>query len=129
MIVADSSIWIDYGRGRMTRETRVLREAIARRQTLAADLIVSEVLQGLSQARQFALALAAFDELPQAAIGGRNIAVASARNYQKLRASGVTPRGTIDVLIATFCIENSHHLLHADRDFDAMEKHLGLKTL
>ena len=25
--------------------------------------------------------------------------------------------------------ENGHALLHADRDFDAMEKHLGLKTL
>lgn len=129
MIVADSTIWIDYGRGRKTRQTRVLFEAIAQKQTLAADLIVAEVLQGLANERQFAATLAAFDELPQATIGGRDIAVAAARNYRRLRASGVTPRGTIDVLIATFCIENRHTLLHADRDFDAMVKPLGLEVL
>lgn len=106
MIVADSSVWIDFGRGRMTRQTRILFEAVATKQ-----------------------ALAAFDELPQATIGGRDIAVAAARSHKKLRASGVTPRATIDVLIATFCIENGHALLHAHRDFDAMEKHLGLRTL
>lgn len=129
MIVADSSVWIEFGRGAMTRETRILFEAIALRQTIAPDLIVTEVLQGLPKERQFAAALAAFDELPQATIGGRDIAVAAARNYRKLRASGVTPRGTIDVLIATFCIENGHALLHTDRDFDAMVKPLGLETL
>lgn len=129
MIVADSSVWIDFGRGAMTRQTRVLLEAVARKQALAADLIVAEVLQGISRERQFKATLEAFDELPQATIGGRDMAVAAARNYRKLRARGVTPRGTVDVLIATFCIENGHHLLHADRDFDAMEEHLGLKTI
>lgn len=129
MIVADSSVWIDYGRGAMTRQTRVLLEAIAQKQALAADLIVAEVLQGITQERQFKATLDAFDELPQATIGGRDIAVAAARNYLTLRAAGVTPRGTIDVFIATFCIENDHILLHADRDFDAMEKHLGLRTV
>ena len=129
MIVADSSVWIDFGRGAMTRETRILFEAIALRQALAPDLVVAEVLQGLQRERQFADALAAFDELPQATVGGRDIAVAAARNYRKLRAAGITPRGTIDVLIATFCVENGHALLHADRDFDAMVKPLGLETL
>jgi len=60
---------------------------------------------------------------------GRDIALASAQNYRKLRAAGVTVRKTIDVMIATFCIENDHTLLHADRDFDPMEMHLGLRVL
>lgn len=129
MIVADSTIWIDYFRGALTRQTRVLFEAVARRESLALDLVMTEVLQGFSDESQFARALAAFDDMPIAAAGGRGVAVAAARNYRKLRAKGVTPRGTIDVLIATFCIENGHYLLHADRDFDAMEKHLGLRVL
>jgi len=33
-----------------------------------------------------------------------------------------------DVLIATFCAEEGHELLHNDRDFDFMAKHLGLKV-
>ncbi len=41
----------------------------------------------------------------------------------------MTVRKTIDVMIATFCIVNRHRLLHTDRDFDPIEKHLNLKVL
>jgi len=57
------------------------------------------------------------------------IAVSAARNFQTLRGRGITVRKTIDCLVATFCIENNHQLLHRDRDFDAFEKHLGLRVL
>jgi predicted nucleic acid-binding protein len=41
----------------------------------------------------------------------------------------VTVRKTIDVLIGTYCIQHGHELLHADRDFDSMHRHLGLRVL
>ena len=37
-------------------------------------------------------------------------------------------RSAIDVLVATFCIENDYALLHRDRDFDAFEELRGLRT-
>ncbi len=74
-------------------------------------------------------ARAALDTLIFEPMVGRSIALASARNYRALCARGVTVRKTIDMLIATFCMENGHRLLHADRDFDAVAKHLGLHTL
>jgi hypothetical protein len=40
----------------------------------------------------------------------------------------ITVRKTIDSLIATYCIENGHDLLHNDSDFDGYEKHLGLRV-
>lgn len=129
MIVVDSSVWIAHFRNEATRETEILAAAVRRRGVLICDLILVEVLQGFPSAARFEQALAAFDEMPQATIGGRDLAVAAARNYRKLRTKGVTPRGTVDVLIATFCIENDHYLLHADSDFDAMESHLGLKAI
>jgi predicted nucleic acid-binding protein len=55
------------------------------------------------------------------------LAVRAARNYRSLRALGVTPRKTIDLIIGTFCIEMDHTLLHDDRDFDPMVEHLGLR--
>jgi predicted nucleic acid-binding protein len=55
------------------------------------------------------------------------LALAATRNYRRLRRLGVTPRSATDVLIATFCAEEGHELLHNDRDFDLMAKHLGLK--
>ena len=60
---------------------------------------------------------------------GRDIALISAGNYRALRAKGVKVRKTIDVLIATFCMENSHILLHSGRDFDPIKEHPGLETL
>ena len=45
-----------------------------------------------------------------------------------LRANGITVRSAIDVLIATFCIENDYMLLHQDRDFDAFAEHRGLRV-
>jgi predicted nucleic acid-binding protein len=32
-------------------------------------------------------------------------------------------------IIATSCIENGYTLLHNDRDFEAFERHLGLKVV
>ncbi|MCC6725674.1 MAG: hypothetical protein IT258_14290, partial [Saprospiraceae bacterium] len=60
---------------------------------------------------------------------GKTIALKSAENYRLLRKKGITIRKTVDVIIGTFCIENDLPLLHADRDFDPMEKHLGLKVV
>ncbi|MEK6815719.1 MAG: hypothetical protein AABY65_13400 [Nitrospirota bacterium] len=36
---------------------------------------------------------------------------------------------SVDVVIGTFCIENGHSLLHADADFDPIERYLGLKVV
>ena len=36
--------------------------------------------------------------------------------------------GTVDMLVATFCIEHGHRLLHANRDFDPLEA-VGLETV
>ena len=87
------------------------------------------MLQGFRSEREVRVARRALDSLLFQPMVGRDVALASARNYRRLRARGVTVRKTIDMLIATFCIENGHCLLHADRDFVAMVEHLGLATL
>ena len=48
-----------------------------------------------------------------------------AANYRTLRTHGVTVRKTIDLLIATWCIEHGVPLLHRDRDLDRFEAYLG----
>jgi predicted nucleic acid-binding protein len=42
-----------------------------------------------------------------------------------LREQGYTVRKTIDCLIAAFCLQAKHELLHRDRDFHGFEKVLG----
>ncbi len=129
MILVDSSVWIDYFNGLATRQTDRLDELLGSDLLLTGDIILAEVLQGFRDDRDFRRAKRALDGLEFRAMLGRDIALKSAANTRALRAQGVTVRKTIDMLIATFCIENGHELLHADRDFDPIERHLGLRTV
>ena len=128
MLVVDSSVWINYFNGEETQETQRSISNLAAKQIIIGDLILAEVLQGFRHDRDMRQALAVFGPLLFEPIAGRDIALASVRNYRRLRARGITVKA-IDMLIATFCLENGHHLLHSDRDFDPIEKYLNLKVL
>jgi predicted nucleic acid-binding protein len=90
------------------------------------DLSLCEILQGISADGAFNQVLNDLSRFHVFDAGGAATAVAAAQNYRLLRRRGHTVRKTIDCLIATFCLEEGHGLLHRDRDFDPFEKHLGL---
>jgi predicted nucleic acid-binding protein len=128
VILVDSSVWIDYFNGRETRETARLDRLLGKEEVLTGDLIYVEVLQGFRREHEFRRAKRALDELAFADLLGRDVALASDQSYLRLRQKGITVRRTIDVINATFCIRNGHVLLHADREFEPMAEHLGLRT-
>ena len=129
MILVDSSVWIDFFRNRPTAQAEWLDRNLGVEGFVVGDLILAEVLQGFKDAKGFNEARRLLAHLQQVAIGGTELAVEAARNYRKLRGKGVTVRGTVDVLIATRCIADGLRLLHSDRDFQAFETHLGLRTV
>jgi predicted nucleic acid-binding protein len=129
MILVDSSVWIDYFRGTVTHHTNTLDRLLSTEPLAIGDLLLTEVLQGFNSERDFDRAKSFLLSLEQVQIGGTELAVQAARNFRTLRGLGVTVRKTIDVLIATRCLENDLYLLHSDRDFDAFEKHLGLRVV
>ena len=129
MTVVDTSVWIDYFNDAVTRETALLDALLGVEPIVIGDLILVEVLQGFGTERAVRDARAALDHLLFQPMVGRDVALAAARNCRALRARGVTVRKTIDMLIATFCMENGHRLLHADRDFVPIAEHLGLEML
>lgn len=128
-MLADTSVWVDFLRGRPTPEALLLRSMLGRDPVLMGDLVLCEVLQGVPtdhQARQVERVLR---ESPVVEMVDDDIATEAAANFRLLRGKGVTVRKTIDLLIGTYCLRENIHLLHADRDFDAMERHLGLKVV
>jgi predicted nucleic acid-binding protein len=129
VILVDSSVWIDYFRGRASRATDCLDDLLERELVAIGDLMLAEVLQGFTVARDFQLARQLLGSLDVITVCGRDIAIQAARNFLALRKRGVTVRKTIDTLIATRCIEDGLGLLHDDRDFDAFSRHLGLRSL
>ena len=129
MILVDSSVWIDYLRGVATPQAEKLDALLGTEPLAVGDLILAEVLQGCGSEREFNQVHQALDAFTLVELGGKEVAIQAARNFRTLRSKGVTVRKTIDTIIATRGIFDGHSLLHADRDFDAFEAHLGLRVV
>jgi len=129
MIIVDTSVWVDYFNGKLSKETDSLDTMLGNQEILLGDLILTEILQGFLEDRLFREAQNMLESFPVVAMLGRQFAIKSAANYRTLRKRGVTVRKTIDVMIGTYCIEKQIPLLYADRDFDPMVRHLGLHSV
>lgn len=128
-MLVDSTVWIDYFNGKKTRSTNLLDASLGKSPVLIGDLILTEVLQGFYNDKEYRIAKGLLLGLPFMAMGGQELALKSALNYRILRKKGITVRKTIDVIIGTFCIQYQIPLLHSDKDFDPMVKFLGLITV
>ena len=129
MLLVDSSVWIDYFNGVATWQTDYLHAVVGQRQILVGDIILSEVLQGFRDDKDFEAARRILSRFSQAQMLDTNLALQSARHYRALRKRGITVGKTIDCFIATYAIAYGHELLHTDGDFDPFEAHLGLRVV
>jgi len=129
VVIVDTTVWVDYLRVAQSAEAIWLDHEMGNQALGLTDLILCEILQGLPDETAFQGIRAQLTAFHVFRNGGEELAVAAARNYQFLRRKGSTVRKTIDCLIATFCIEGGHSLLHRDRDFDSFERYLGLSVI
>jgi predicted nucleic acid-binding protein len=129
VVIVDTTVWVDYLNGVSTPEVEWFERAALRQRLGLLDLMLCEILQGLSTDDEAARILRHLRRFKVVETGGVDLATAAARNYRRLRARGKTVRKTIDCLIATFCMDHDHALLHCDRDFDAFEEFLELQVV
>ena len=127
MIFVDSSVWIDYFNGATNTQTDYLDGLLGKEPIALGDLVLIEVLQGFRRDRDYRIAREMLTSLRVFTLGGQDIALQSAHNFRLLRKKGVTVRKTIDVLIATFCIDKDIPLLHSDKDFEPFHQYLKLR--
>ena len=126
-ILVDSSVWIDNLRSKDTPQVRKLR-AIERPQSIiVGDLVLVEVLRGAHDERHAKRLEAEMRQFETVSLCNVELAPLVAANDRLLRSKGVTVRKLVDLVIATFCIEHDHRLLHSDRDFTAMRPYLNLQ--
>lgn len=126
MIVVDSSVWIDYFTGTDNKQTNTLDNILGLKPVAIGDLILTEVLQGFRNNKDYKAARALFEDVTIFEMLGTEMALQSADNFRALRKKGITVRKTADVIIATFCIDRKLPLLFSDKDFKPFVKHLGL---
>lgn len=127
MIVVDSSVWIDNLRNTPTPEVLALRHRINPAHIIVGDLVLLEVLRGTRDESQAEKLRRYFARFFQVQLLNPGLAVKAAANYRLLRSRGISIRKTVDLVIATFCIEHGHSLLHSDRDFTPFMQVLGLE--
>lgn len=127
MIVVDSSVWIDYFNGVESAATARLDQLLGVEPLAVGDLILAEVLQGFRSDADYSIARELMTSLTVLEMVGQKVAIQSVENYRSLRARGVTVRRTVDVIIATCCIELGLPLLFEDKDFVPFVSYLGLK--
>ena len=122
MFLVDTSVWVDYLRGNVTRQVDALKELLAGDLIVGiAPIILQEILQGADSDERFEKWRKYFSGLccysPADPVASH---VAAARLYQDCRHAGKTPRSSNDCLIARIAIEHDVVLLQDDRDFAAI---------
>ncbi|MCL2187816.1 MAG: PIN domain-containing protein [Defluviitaleaceae bacterium] len=131
MILVDTSVIIDTLKNITNEKVRILKQVIGEGKTFSiSSYTYLEVLQGAKTELEFnhlneVLLSNVIFTLP----GTLDTFVKTAKMVYTLRRQGITPRNTIDMLIALTAIENNIPLLHNDKDFDNMASIIGLKIV
>jgi predicted nucleic acid-binding protein len=126
MIIADTSVWIDYFNGIDGPETVLLDKKLDSDLVAVGDLILLETLQGFKSDKDYKLAKNNLLLLDQHNFLNGDLVLKASENYRKLRKKGITIRKTNDVIIASYCIEHKIPLLFSDRDFKPFVELLNL---
>jgi hypothetical protein len=122
--LVDTSAWLDYLKGITSPVVTKLTEVMDRQVAFGiTGVIYQEILQGAETEKDFALLEEYFGTQrffhPRDPVETHRNAAAL---YARCRRRGVTPRSTVDCLIAQVAIEHELQLLHSDRDFLAMAR-------
>ncbi len=131
MIVVDSSVLVDFFRGKATAAVKRLRQVEKEEIPFYLPVICcQELLQGAKDLREWRL-LETYLGSQRLLAPGNPWAThrEAARIFFDCRRKGVTIRGSIDCLIAQLALEHDGTLLHDDDDFEKIRKVRRLKTL
>ncbi|MCA9443556.1 MAG: PIN domain nuclease [Candidatus Omnitrophica bacterium] len=129
MVLVDSSAWIEFFGGKDSRPVRSIEGLIDRNESLCiCGIVLTEVLQGIRSDSAFRKTRDHFEDLVYLPMSQETFHQA-AIIYRSLRKRGITVRKSVDCMIAAVAIEFDIPLLHADRDFEPIQKHCGLRVV
>jgi predicted nucleic acid-binding protein len=127
VILADTSAWVEYDRATGSRvDTRMTRLIADGDELAVTEPVVMEILaRARSEAQELSLGrlLARFRLLR---FDAASDFAAAARIYRRCRASGVTPRGMVDCMIAAVAWRHGAMLLTYDADLARVASVLDL---
>ncbi|MBI5042653.1 MAG: PIN domain nuclease [Nitrospirae bacterium] len=121
MILIDTSAFIEFLNNTGSPFDREIERLINDNEDIAvADIIITEILQGIRNDKEFAEIRKSLLSFPVYSLRGVDSCIAAAELYRRCRKRGLTIRNTIDLLIAQIALENDLALLHNDKDFNTL---------
>ena len=127
MVLVDTTVWIDFFADRKEPHVAMLQKLIENEEDLSlCGVILAEVLQGIRSDADFTKTKEYIDDLIFLPMRQTTF-LRAAEIYRSLRKKGITIRKPVDCMIASVAIEYDIPLLHNDRDFDHIAKHLKLR--
>lgn len=130
MILVDTSVWIDFLRGKDSKHRYLLRRLIEKEEDIClTEIILTEILQGIKDDALYETTKEYLLEFPMIKPKGTETYIKAAEIFRKCRKQGMTIRKTIDCIIAAIAQENNLALLHNDSDFEVIKNCSGLRTV
>lgn len=129
MTLVDTSAWVEFLRATGS-DTHAAVVGLLDREAPAhtTDVVVMELLAGArddDHRDRLRRLLARCEHVP---VDGLADFEAAAELYRACRAAGETVRALTDCLIAAVALRASLPVLHAERDFDVLARHVGLRA-
>ena len=130
MVLVDTSVWVDYFRGKETLETFYLANAIGENVDICiSGIILAEILQGISSEKEYHSVKFLLDRtlifLPML----KESYELAAQIYRQAKQHGRAIRNTIDCLIASCAICHHAQLLQSDKDYLVISQFSKLKLV
>jgi predicted nucleic acid-binding protein len=129
-LIVDTSIWVEFFRGTGSAAHRAIEARIrAGERIVVPDVVLAEILVGTTDeeaAAKLERTLAQFDLEPTLPIED---ARAAARIHRSCRRAGETVRSLIDCYVAAVGVRTGLPVMHRDRDFEVLRRHVGVETI
>lgn len=127
MVIVDTTVWIDFLKGRETpgvaRLEHLLQEEV---DIFTTGIIIQEVLCGIKKQAERAAVKGDLDRFILVT-PSLHTHVQAAEIYDGCRKNGMTIRSSIDCLIASLALEHDLRVLENDRDYSSIAKVFPLK--
>jgi predicted nucleic acid-binding protein len=128
-LLVDSTVFIDFFRGRETAQTSRLEQCFQNGDEICyCGFVLLEVLQGIRDEKELVIVKHQFENLIYLE-DDRSTFELGATIYRELRRKGITIRNSIDCLIVATVIQHGVNFLENDRDYKFIEEHYPLNRI
>ncbi len=129
MILPDTSAWVEELRKTGSAVHLLLKRHLDDRTAIAVtEPVIMELLAGARSKAELRATRKRMLAFPMLRVDNLVTYERAAVIWRLCRAAGEPVRNTMDCLIAAVAIREGASILHADRDFEVMARHAGLRV-